>query len=314
LKKGQFDTLYYYNPTTGDDFRDHFLTFIEVLADNYAADTPAPVLFILDSAKALVPDAVLDDPDNEQMAQLASMYSKMLPTVQSHLTRTGCSFIYVNQLRKNPGAGKFGDPDYEPCGESLKFTSAMRLRISKEKPKIDGVDHPFVPDKTKVSFTGSTWLKNHMLEEPHSVAEADEVDRYTYSAITSVKNKVFSPQKICWMRILSEEAGSTGTGLDTTFDIFSILAEVGFLEKVRARQIYNLKSVGGMDLSDLIPKTFDYQTFKEHVAKDKRNLFLTLRQRMFDKDFIYTQLGTKDTEVEPVESESEESEEETSAE
>jgi len=268
----------------------------------------------LDSAKALVPDAVLDDPDNEQMAQLASMYSKMLPTVQSHLTRTGCSFIYVNQLRKNPGAGKFGDPDYEPCGESLKFTSAMRLRISKEKPKIDGVDHPFVPDKTKVSFTGSTWLKNHMLEEPHSVAEADEVDRYTYSAITSVKNKVFSPQKICWMRILSEEAGSTGTGLDTTFDIFSILAEVGFLEKVRARQIYNLKSVGGMDLSDLIPKTFDYQTFKEHVAKDKRNLFLTLRQRMFDKDFIYTQLGTKDTEVEPVESESEESEEETSAE
>jgi recombination protein RecA len=37
--------------------------------------------------------------------------------------------IFVNQLRKNPGAGPYANPEYTPGGQSLKFYSSMRVDV-----------------------------------------------------------------------------------------------------------------------------------------------------------------------------------------
>lgn len=263
LKTGQRDTLLYYQPETGEQVNHYMWNVMASLPENRQPEFPI-VIFLLDSVVALVSSAVAEDLDSNRMAMHAKMYSEILPTVVSQLSRTGCTFVYTNQLRQKP-AQMFGDPSYEPCGDALKFYSSIRLRLSSSKPKlIEDKDHPFVTGfiadaKPK---QGGVW------EEPHFNENGEEVglDRYIYTAIRTVKNKVYTPQKVCWMRVHFEEAGGTGRGLDPVFDLFTFLNNMGVLEKTKEgfkviQNQWKLAEIG-------VPELIVYKDFKRLVMAD----------------------------------------------
>lgn len=281
LKPGQKDTLLYYQPETGEQVNHYMWNVMSSLPENRSPKFPI-VIFLLDSVVALVSSAVAEDLDSNRMAMHAKMYSEILPTIVSQLSRTGCTFVYTNQLRQKP-AQMFGDPSYEPAGDSLKFYSSIRLRLSSSKPKVnEDKDHPFVSGfiADAKPRQGGVW------EEPHLNEKGEEVglDRYIYTAIRTVKNKVYTPQKVCWMRVHFEEAGGTGRGLDPVFDLFTFLYNMRALEKVK--EGYKLVDTK-WKLQDLgVPEVIVYQDFKRWVMSDP-SIVAKVRQRVIiDHDAI----------------------------
>lgn len=162
------------------------------------------------------------------------------------------------------------------CGDSLKFYSSIRLRLSSSKPKVnEDKDHPFVSGfiADAKPRQGGVW------EEPHFNEKGEEVglDRYVYTAIRTVKNKVYTPQKVCWMRVHFEEAGGTGRGLDPVFDLFTFLYNMRALEKVKegfklVDTRWKLQELG-------VPEIIVYQDFKRWVMSDP-SIVSKVRQRV----------------------------------
>ena len=85
-----------------------------------AADGSLQALIVLDSFPSLVPSAMDDEEASNAMAVQARMFSKHLPRVKGSFRSKRVALIGINQLRLNPGA-RFGNPEYEPGGEALKF-------------------------------------------------------------------------------------------------------------------------------------------------------------------------------------------------
>ena len=128
---------------------------------------------------------------------------------------------------KRGGLIVHNSPDYEPCGDALKFFSSIRLKLSQSKPKLGDADHPFLQKE----FSGALPKQGGVWEEPHYDASLKQIgmDRYIYTAVRTEKNKVYNPYKTTWMRIQFEQDGSTGQGLDPVFDTFTFLSELGFI-------------------------------------------------------------------------------------
>ncbi len=282
LRPGEQDLIHYYQPTTGEEVLHFIHELASKLPENRTPTFPT-ALIALDSVVALITDAISEDLDSNRMAMHAKMYSEMLPIINGHMIRTGCSFIYTNQVRQKPMATKYENPNYEPAGVALKFFASIRMTLSASRPKLSDKDHPFA--NTDNSFIPKATPKaGGVWEEPHYDADGKEVgiDRYTYTAIRTVKNKVYNPFKVCWIRTQFEENGSTGRGLDKVFDAFSFLQQIGLLKpasltpeekaaKVKVETIkgkYEVADVPGCpaDLVALgLPRRFNYLEFKRWV-------------------------------------------------
>jgi len=297
LKKGQRDYLQYYQPTTGDDMLTYTHEVCKMLPENRNPEAP-PAIFLLDSVVALIPADVLDDVSKAPMALHARMYSKMMPIINAHMTRTGCSFLYTNQLRQKPGV-KYGSPDYEPCGEALKFFTSVRLQLSSSKPKLHDKDHPFVNG----FIQGGAWKAGGVWEEPHYDEDGTVtgLDKYVHTAVRTAKNKVYTPYQVCWMRIQFEENGDMGRGLDKVFDIFSFLADNKYIEKAylseeeKAAKLkvatvqgkYQITQGTNFQLKEVgLPDRFDYLEFKRWVAMTP-DITETLRDIMLVSGVVY---------------------------
>lgn len=84
------------------------------------AENPAPELAIfMDSYSAMYPET-LDDGKGQGMAAVARMFSENIPKIAGRLRKKGIVIIGVNQMRLRP-AVMFGNPEYEPNGEAVKF-------------------------------------------------------------------------------------------------------------------------------------------------------------------------------------------------
>jgi RecA/RadA recombinase len=313
LKDGERDLIHYYQPTTGDEVL-HFIHELAAKLPENRTPTFPTALITLDSVVALVTDAVSDDIDSNRMAMHAKMYSEMLPIINSNLIRTGCSFIYTNQIRQKPMASKYENPDYEPCGSALRYFASIRLRLSASKPKFGDNDHPFA-DKDKGFIKDAAPKAGGVWEEPHYDSEGQEVglDRYTYTAIRTVKNKVYNPFKVCWIRTQFEENGSTGRGLDKVFDVFSFLHQVGLIKpavltaeekaaKVKVEAVkgrYEPVAGSPVDLVALgMPKRWTYQQFKKWI-NETPSIVMVLRDKLLVSGWAFNNLeSTPDHEAE----------------
>lgn len=441
------DTVFYYQPETGEQVMHYMHGVMSALPENRGGDKHPSIVFMLDSVVALISDALSENLDGNRMALHAKMYSEILPIIQSQLSRTGCSFVYTNQVRQKPGVqygclhgdnlirlvddrvftikeivdkkiegevwsheggrllprriknwfnngmsqpddwmtiytdgpGSGNDqysvtvtkghkilsadgwkeaqnivvgemvytkheqkfnhgstilelpvkvtkmayglskmaarvldkydlevegshnylaghstggivvhnsPDYEPAGSALQFFSAIRMRLSSSKPKVNDDDHPFLnPD----FIAGVKPKQGGVWEEPHinDDGSVGGLDRYIYTAIRTIKNKVYNPQKVCWMRIQFDSAGSTGRGLDPVFDAFSFLLNTGSIEKAqrqlpssRAKEMVYKLVDNGYKLEELgVPKEFNYLEWKLFVLKNPQ-ITDQLRQKM----------------------------------
>ena len=198
---------------------------------------------------------------------------------------------------KRGGLIVHNSPIYEPAGDALKFFSSIRLMLNPFKPKLDDDDHPFL---TTEMIPGVEVKEGGIWTEPHLTERGDikGVDKYVYTGIKTVKNKVYVPYQSCWIRIQFEENGSTGSGLDPVFDIFTFLHETGYIKPLTVTQDNGKeKKVKGSYKAQPckqfdpvkefnMPVSFNYYQFKKWVYSNPE-LVMCLRERMLVSGLVY---------------------------
>jgi len=294
LKDGEVDYIDFYQPTTVEEFTEYIHTLSACLPENRNPERPV-CIHALDSVVALITDALDEEIDANKMAYHARMYAQFLPIINSDLVKSGCTLLYTNQLRQKPGA--YGNPFYEPCGDALKFFSSIRLMLTTTKPKLLGEDHPFLTAEMIPGVCvkeGGVWEENHI----DANGNVNGLDKYVYTGIKTVKNKVYVPYQSCWMRIQFEENGSTGSGLDPVFDIFTFLHETGYIKPLTVTQDNGKeKKVKGSYKAQPckqfdpvkefnMPVSFNYYQFKKWVYSNPE-LVMCLRERMLVSGLVY---------------------------
>lgn len=149
-------------------------------------------IIAIDSIAALVPIKELDSGMDEtvQMGIRAKLLDEFFRKFQAHnnrLSREGklpCTLIGINQLREKIGA--HGDPEYEPGGRAVGFTSSLTIRLRRGEWRKEGsgndaeiIGHQvkFKISKSKVSkpFTNGDW--DFYTEEGGPVAKG-QIDNF----------------------------------------------------------------------------------------------------------------------------------------
>ena len=99
-------------------------------------------IIVIDSVAALVPKAELEgEMGDSKMGLQARLMSQALRKLTGAINKTGCSCIFINQLREKIGV-MFGNPETTTGGNALKFYSSVRLdirRIGQIKESADNV-------------------------------------------------------------------------------------------------------------------------------------------------------------------------------
>jgi RecA/RadA recombinase len=186
-----------------------------------ANGSPQALIF-LDSYPAMLPDLLDDDDQKSGMAAQARMFSENLRKVRPKMRRKHVNIIGVNQIREKP-ATMFGSPEYEPCGEALKFVSDCRVRFN----AVGIPKHCY--------GTGPIAEENSVLE--------DGIDQYRYVKLNTKKNKMGPNFMEGHMRIWMSDPNGQGHGIDQVFDTWQYLKMTGHV-------------TGGMNKFDLtVPGT-----------------------------------------------------------
>ena len=286
LKKEDVDHIHFYQPATVEQIADYMHTFMGAMPEDRNPDSPR-ILFTLDSVVALVSDALSEDLDSNKMAMHARAYSQYLPIINSALIRAGCTLVYTNQLRQKPGV-QYGSPLYEPAGDALKFFSSIRLQLSQTKPKAKGNDHPFL---SKVVAPGVEPKQGGNWYEPHYDENGVEIgqDVYNYTAVRTIKNRLYNPYQVCYIRIQSRENGATGRGLDKVFDVFTFLYEHNYIIKpFKTKGDFELAKDMPYDVAKKtkMPDKFTYKDFKIWVNQNP-GVVEKLRKDLLVSGLIY---------------------------
>lgn len=293
LKPKEVDYVDFYQPSTVEQITNYIHTISGALPENRNPTHPV-CMYMLDSVVALITDDIDSDViDSNKMSMHARAYATYLPVINSDLVKSGSTLIYTNQLRQKPGV-KYGSPLYEPCGDALKFFSSIRMMLSQTKPQLFDKDHPFL---TKEVIPGVEVREGGVWEEPHVDKNGNIVgtDRYVYTGIKTVKNKIYTPYQKCWMRVQFEENGSTGHGLDPVFDIFTFLLDEGYIASGKNEKGKDVKGsyvARKCDQFDPIkelgmPASFDYFEFKRWVSENK-GLTSIIRDKLLVSGIVFS--------------------------
>ena len=114
------DNLYISQP----DYGEQALEITETMVRSGAVD-----IIIVDSVAALVPRAEIDgDMGDSHMGQQARLMSQALRKLTGIVNKTGCSVVFINQLREKIGV-MFGNPETTTGGRALKFYASVRLDV-----------------------------------------------------------------------------------------------------------------------------------------------------------------------------------------
>jgi len=98
------------------------------IADNLIRSGAIDII-VIDSVAALTPKAEIEGEMGESKVGLqARLMSQALRKLTATISRTGCSCIFINQLREKIGV-MFGNPETTTGGNALKFYASVRLDI-----------------------------------------------------------------------------------------------------------------------------------------------------------------------------------------
>lgn len=123
-------------------------------------------IIVIDSVAALVPKAELEgEMGDSKMGLQARLMSQALRKLTGTISKTGCSCIFINQLREKIGV-MFGNPETTTGGNALKFYSSVRLDI-RRIGQIKDNENNVVGNRTRVRV-----VKNKMAP-PFKVVEFD---------------------------------------------------------------------------------------------------------------------------------------------
>jgi len=107
------------------------------IADNLIRSGAIDII-VIDSVAALTPRSEIEgEMGDSKMGLQARLMSQALRKLTANISRTGCTCIFINQLREKIGV-MFGNPETTTGGNALKFYASIRLDIRRTGQIKDG--------------------------------------------------------------------------------------------------------------------------------------------------------------------------------
>lgn len=147
-------------------------------------------VIVFDSLASMIPEVETEASlEDHQMAPMARIMSKGLRKL-TLFNQNNALIIFINQLRENPGAGMYANPEYTPGGKSIKFYSSLRVDVRRGEYLFDPEEK-----KKKIGQTVKFNIVKNKTDEPFKVGyfkflykgEIDRVDELISIAILKEK-------------------------------------------------------------------------------------------------------------------------------